>query len=75
MLSLLFNNIKGENKKLKITTLIGATTLFDIQYNNPKLFSLQDSLNINIYNKLYNNDLKVHHQMCKYIRFLILSES
>ena len=55
--SLLFNNIKGENKKLKITTLIGATTLFDIQYNNPKLFSLQDSLNINIYNKLYNNDL------------------
>ena len=43
--------------KLNPFTLIGATTLFDIQYNNPKLFSLQDSLNINIYNKLYNNDL------------------
>ena len=53
--SVLFNNLKGENKKLKISTLIGASTLIDIHYSHPKFPNTNDSLNLNLYNKFYNN--------------------
>ena len=53
--SVLFNNLKGENKKLKLSALIGASTLIDIQYSNPKIYKTNDSLNINLYNKFYDN--------------------
>tara|TARA_Y100001970_G_scaffold91791_1_gene115833 strand:+ start:28759 stop:29949 length:1191 start_codon:yes stop_codon:yes gene_type:complete len=53
--SLLLNNIKGENKKLKISALAGASNIFDIKYCNPRTNYFKDSLNINIYNKFYNN--------------------
>jgi len=53
--SVLFNNLKGENKKLKISILIGASTLIDIHYSHPKFPNTNDSLNLNLYNKFYNN--------------------
>jgi len=53
--SVLLNNIKGENKKLKLSALVGASNIFDIKYCNPQTKYLNDSLNINIYNKFYNN--------------------
>ena len=52
--SLLFNNIKGENKKLKINALIGASNLLNIKYCQPKLQNTNDSININLYNKSYD---------------------
>ena len=52
--SLLLNNIKGENKKLKINALIGASNLLNIKYCQPKLQNTNDSININLYNKSYD---------------------
>ena len=53
--SVLFNNLKGENRKLKVSALIGASTLIDIHYSHPKFKKIKDSLNINLYNKFYDN--------------------
>ena len=53
--SILFNNIKGKNRKLKINTLVGATNSIGIKYCNPKLKQTKDSLNININYKFYDN--------------------
>ena len=66
--SLLFNNIKGDNKKLKISALAGATTLIDIKYCQPKLHNTNDSLNITLSNKYYENienDYKIYNQGIK----------
>ena len=66
--SILFNNLKGENKKLKISALIGASNVFGIKYCNPQTKSFNDSLNINIYNKFYNNvtnDYKLYNKGIK----------
>ena len=53
--SVLFNNIKGENKKLEIGALTGKTTIYDLKYKNPKLLQTNDSLNIHIYKKYFVN--------------------
>jgi len=66
--SLLFNNIQGKNKKLKISTLTGASTLIDIKYSQPKLNNTNDSLNITLSNKFYENienDYKIYKQRIK----------
>ena len=53
--SLLFNNIKGQNKKLKLSALKGKTTLYDATYTNPKLYATNDSLQINVYKKYFTS--------------------
>ena len=53
--SMLFNNIKGKNRKLKINALIGAANSIGIKYCNPKLKQTNDSLNINLDYKFYDN--------------------
>ena len=53
--SVLFNNIQGFNKKLKLSTLAGKTTLYDISYMDPILDSTKDSLLVNIYKKYFRS--------------------
>ena len=53
--SILFNNIKGQNKKLQIGALTGKTTLYDLKYSNPILSNTKDSLTIHIYKKHFMN--------------------
>ena len=53
--SVLFNNINGENKKLNIGALTGKTTIIDLLYSNPFLPITKDSLNIKIYNKIFES--------------------
>ena len=75
--SVLFNNLKGENKKLKISTLIGASTIVDVHYSNPKFHKTNDSLNLNLYNKFYNNtenDYKIYSRGIK-TSFALLTQN
>ena len=75
--SVLFNNLRGENKKLKISTLIGASTIVDIHYSNPKFHKTNDSLNLNLYNKFYNNtenDYKIYSRGIK-TSFALLTQN
>ena len=53
--SILFNNIKGKNKKIQIGALTGETTIYDLKYSNPILLKTKDSLNIHIYKKYFIN--------------------
>ena len=53
--SLLFNNINGYNKKLKLSALAGKTTLYDISYMNPLYKQTNDSLMLNIYKKYFRS--------------------
>ena len=52
---LIFDNINGENKKFELSTLFGDHSLYSLTYLNPKLKQTKDSLQINIYNKQFEN--------------------
>ena len=53
--SLLFDNIKGENKKFELSMLLGEHSLYSLTYMNPKLQKTQDTLTVDIYNRQFEN--------------------
>ena len=53
--SLIFDNINGENKKFELSALFGDHSLYSLTYLNPRLKQTKDSLQINIYNKQFEN--------------------
>ena len=52
---LIFDNINGENKKFELSALFGDHSLYSLKYLNPRLKQTKDSLQINIYNKQFEN--------------------
>ena len=53
--ALIFDNIKGENKKFELSMLFGEHSLYNLTYMNPQLQKTQDTLKVDIYNKQFTN--------------------
>jgi len=53
--ALIFDNIKGENKKFELSMLFGEHSLYNLTYLNPQLKKTRDTLKVDIYNKQFTN--------------------